>query len=62
MLDDVWQLSLAFDPLFQNVTGNWTMVRESDSVALSSDAQAGARSTQRCLMLAVPALLLLCAL
>ena len=38
VLDDVWQLSLAFDPAFQNVTGNWTVMRASDSVALSSDA------------------------
>lgn len=38
VLDDIWQLSLAFDPAFQNVTGNWSVMRASDSVALSSDS------------------------
>ena len=61
VLDDVWQLSVAYDPLFQNVTGNWTAIRESDSVELSSGAP-GVWSAQRRLLLALPALLLLCAL
>ena len=58
VLDDVWQLTLAFDPLFQNVTGNWTVMRASDSVALSSDAP---RLMGRCVfaLLALPLLLAL---
>ena len=54
VLDDVWQLTLTFDPLFQNVTGNWKVMRDSDSVALSSDAPRG----RRCILalLALPLL------
>ena len=48
VLDDVWQLSLAYDALFQNVTGNWTLMRTSDSVLLSS----GAPGLRRCLLFA----------
>jgi hypothetical protein len=61
VLDDVWQLSMAYDPLFQNVTGSWQLLRSSASVTLSSGAPApGARSRRR-LLLALPALLLVCA-
>lgn len=60
MLDDVWQLSISYDALFQNVTGNWTVIRQSDSIALSSGAP-GVQSNRRRLLLALSALLL-CAL
>ena len=61
VLDDVWQLSMAYDPLFHNVTGSWQLLRSSASVTLSSGAPPGARS-RRLLLLALPALLLACAL
>lgn len=52
---------MTYDALFQNVTGNWTSVRTSASVALSSDAAGALPGAQRRLLLALPALLLLCA-
>jgi hypothetical protein len=61
VLDDVWQLSMAYGPLFQNVTGSWQVLRSSASVTLSSGAPPGVRSRRR-LLLALPALLLVCAL